>query len=98
MNAIVDAVTGKIYSPPISEGFALPIISPGDPDPCPQWGPAIAEFRLNSNLMIVSANPGLKEEGNYRHYFLWENNRWKLLRRVPMAPCEPPKTHPNPDH
>ena len=90
MNAMVDAITGKIYAPPISEGLVLPVITPGDPDPCPQWGPATVKFRLDSKLMIVEANPNFpKDKMNYRHYLLWENNRWKLLRRVPIAPCTP---------
>ena len=98
MNAIVDAATGKIYGPPMSHGLDLPSIAPGDPDPCPKWGQAIVKFRLNSRLMIVEAGTDLREDKiNYRHYFLWENNRWKLLRKVPLAPCAP-NTHPNPDH
>jgi hypothetical protein len=99
MNAMVDAITGKIYGPPISEGLALPVIAPGDPDPSPQWGPATVEFRLNSRLMIIDANPNFPNDKiNYRHYLLWENNRWKLLRRVPLAPCQASNKPPNPAH
>jgi len=90
MNAVVDAITGKIYGPPMSHGLDLPGIAPGDPAPCARWGPAIVKFRIDSRLMIVEASPDLPEDKiNYRHYFLWENNRWKLLRRIPLAPCAP---------
>jgi hypothetical protein len=97
MNAIVDAVTGKIYNPPISHDLALPNTSPGDPMRCLP-SPATLKFRLNSSLMIVDASPNLSnDKNNYTHYFLWENNQWRLLRKVPLTPCAP-NTHPNPDH
>ena len=90
--AIVDAATGKIHLPPISEGLFLPIIppaSPGDPDQCPPWGAAILEFRPNSKLMIVKANPDPRHGRiNYTHYFLWENDHWRLLSRVPLKPIK----------
>ncbi len=91
MIAIVDAATGKVYSPPISEGFLLPPLPaavPGAADSFIPW-PAGVAFRQNSNLVIVKANPDpSKGRTNYAHYFLWENNRWKLLRRIPMEPNE----------
>jgi hypothetical protein len=90
LNAIVDAATGKIYNPPISQGLQLPGIAPGDPEPCPQWGQANVKFHLNSKLMTVEANTDWPaDKRNYRHYFLWENNQWKLLQKVPIAPCAP---------
>jgi len=89
MMAIADAVTGKVYAPPISEGFRLPLLpatEPGDPDHFIPWV-ADVEFRRDSNLMIVRANPDpSRGRTSYAHYFLWENNRWKLLRRIPMEP------------
>ena len=89
MMAIVDAATGKVYSPPLSEGFRLPPLPatvPEKPDSFIPWVADVA-FRQNSNLMIVKANPDpSKGRTNYAHYFLWENNRWKLLRRIPMEP------------
>ena len=91
MMAIVDAATGKVYNPPISEGFRLPsfpAIVRDEPDSFVPWV-ADAAFRQNSNLMIVKANPDpSKGRTNYAHYFLWENNRWKLLLRIPMEPNE----------
>lgn len=97
MNAIVDASTGKIYNPPISHDLALPYTSPGDPMRCLP-SPAPLKFRLDSSLMTVEANTDWpRDKPNYRRYFLWENNQWKLLPKVPIAPCAP-NTPPNPDH
>jgi hypothetical protein len=78
MMAIVDAATGRVYNPPISEDFRLPRLPftiPEKPDSFIPW-PADVEFRQNSNLMIVKANPDpSKGRTNYAHYFLWEYNR-----------------------
>ncbi len=89
--AIVDAATGNVYNPPISEGFLLPPLPATVPDEPDSFIPWVADvsFRQNSKLMIVKANPDpAKGRTNYAHYFLWENNRWKLLRRIPMEPNE----------
>lgn len=93
MMAIVNALTGKVYSPPISpEGFMLPSLPlkvPGDPN---AFVPSVAEveFRVNSALMIIEANPDpSKGRINYMNYFLWKNNQWTLLRRVPMKEVTP---------
>lgn len=92
MMAIVDAVTGKVYDPPMSEGFLLPSLPatvPGDPDHFIPWV-AKVEFRPNSNLMIVEAIPDpSKKRGSYTHYFLWKNNQWTLLGRVPLRNLTP---------
>ena len=91
MMAIVDAATGKVYRPPISDGFLLPPFPATDPDDPDRFVPWVAEikFRLNSRLMIVKANPDpSKERINYVHSFLWENNQWRLLRRIAMKPTE----------
>jgi hypothetical protein len=74
MMAIVDAMKGKVYSPPISlKGFLLPPLPlkvPGDSDAFMPWVVQV-EFRLNSDLMIVKANPdSSKGRDNYTHYFL----------------------------
>jgi hypothetical protein len=67
----------------------LPVKVPGDPDAFVPWV-AEVEFRLNSGLMIVKANPDpSKGRINYTHYFLWKNNRWTLLRRVPLKEVTP---------
>jgi hypothetical protein len=87
MMAIVDAATGKVYNPPISTGFSLPPLPetvPGNPDSSVPW-PALVEFRRDSNLMVEKANPDVtKGRKNYAHYFLWDNNHWKLIRRIPI--------------
>ena len=87
MMAIVDALTGKVYNPPLAEDLDLPSLYQEG------YFPSVAdvEFRQNSALMIVKANPNPNpmKERNQTHYFLWENSRWKLLRRILMEPNEP---------
>ncbi len=85
MMAIVDALTGKVYNPPLAEDLDLPSLYQEG------YFPSVAdvEFRQNSALMIVKANPNPMKERNQTHYFLWENSRWKLLRRILMEPNEP---------
>jgi hypothetical protein len=85
MMAMVDAATGKVFGLPLSKGFRLPDIGPGDQEGCMQWGYAVIEFRRNSRLMTVVANPDWKEHGNHKHYFIWEADSWRLLRRVPAC-------------
>jgi len=87
LRAMVDAVTGKIYELPLSKGLRPPDLTRGDPKPCGQgWGPALLEFRPDSRLMIVDSNPEpLKEQRNYRSYFLWDGNRWTFLAKVPLC-------------
>jgi hypothetical protein len=82
MMAMVDAVSGKVYDLPLSTDLVLPAIGPSDSERS-MPGYAIVKFRQNSRLMTVEANPEWKEHGNYKHYFLWEGNRWRLLLRVP---------------
>jgi hypothetical protein len=67
---------------PLSTDLVLPAIGPGDSERS-MPGYAIVKFRQNSRLMTVEANPEWKEHRNYKHYFLWEGNRWRLLLRVP---------------
>ena len=82
MMVFVDAGTGRIYYPPLSFGtegnqrIGLPMFG---------LGPAPLEFRLNSSLLTMNACP---ENGPnapcYRYFFLWRENRWRLLRREPL--------------
>jgi hypothetical protein len=85
MMAMVDAVSGRVYSLPLSKGLALPAIGPGDPGECAQWGYALVEFRQNSRLVAVTANPEWKKGANYKHFFLWDGDRWRFLMRVPSC-------------
>jgi hypothetical protein len=85
MMVFVDAQTGNIYYPPISLGhvgtqkIALPFFG---------LTSAEFEFRLDSRLIRISACP---EETNrlnsscFTYYFLWDDNRWTLLRRNRLA-------------
>jgi hypothetical protein len=85
--AIVAARTGDVYFPPISfEGvgapsFDLPLLTFENSVP---QNPAV-QFQLNSRLLIIKAT--LNQIGGhppYTYYFLWGQNGWTLLRRVPL--------------
>jgi hypothetical protein len=83
--AMVDAKTGEVYYPPISfsgvgaVSFDLPLLTP--PRSVPQ-NPEL-QFRLNSRLLVIKATP--KQTGPpSAYYFLWEANRWTLLKRLPV--------------
>lgn len=93
MMAIVDARSGIVYPPPIeSEPLLLPPLLfpvPGDREHAVPLS-AKVEFRQNSRLMTVQANPDPSKAGeNYTHYFLWRNNHWSLLGRVPLKEVTP---------
>lgn len=91
MMAIVDAHSGIVYPPPIeNEPLLLPLLLfpvPGDSDHAVPLS-ARVEFRQDSSLMIVKANPD-QGRSNYTHYFLWKNNHWTLLRRVLLTDTTP---------
>jgi hypothetical protein len=85
--AIVDARTGDVYYPPISangvgaRSFDLPLLTVGNA----VSRNAEVQFRLNSNLMIIKTTPS--QSGShpaYTYYFLWRQNRWTLLRKMPL--------------
>jgi hypothetical protein len=89
MAAIVDAITGRVYNPPLSPDFLLPLLPADDPANPDYFVPSVAEleFRPNSKLMIVKANPNqFGGRAGYAYYLLWQDNRWRLLRRVPLPP------------
>lgn len=80
--AVVDAETGTVYSPPITangSGFVLPLLTLGNR----VSRVAEVEFRLGSRLMVVKATPVQSERHpSYEYYFVFEQNRWTLLRRI----------------
>jgi hypothetical protein len=81
---IVDARTGEVYFPPIAatgigtRSFDLPLLTVGSRYP---QNPKV-QFRQNSRLMIIKASPW--NQRAYTYYFLWQQNRWRLLRRGPL--------------
>jgi len=85
--AIVNARTGGIYYPPITffgavENFGLPLLTVGN---SVSRNPEV-EFRLNSNLMIIKATPVQSlSHPSFTYYFLWNRNRWTLLRKDPLS-------------
>jgi hypothetical protein len=80
--AMSDAETGTVYNPPpVSDGeLALPMLV----FPNSAGGAAETEYRRNSRLMIVRATPHADRSDAvpYAYYFLWQDKRWRLLRRV----------------
>jgi hypothetical protein len=79
--AMSDAETGTVYSLPISAGgFALPMLV----FPNSAGGAAEVQYRKDSRLMIIRATPHADRRDAIPNafYFLWEGNRWTLLRRV----------------
>jgi hypothetical protein len=85
--AMVDAKTGDVFVPPITWGeglnnpksFYLPVLTyPGDVSQNPEL-----EYRLDSKLFIIKCNEGNKESP-YTFYFLWQGNRWELLRKAAL--------------
>ncbi|MEO8026573.1 MAG: hypothetical protein ABI823_08865 [Bryobacteraceae bacterium] len=84
---IVDAQTGRIHNPPGANSLMLPSYG-GEP-----WLPCV-EFRVDSNLMIMRPSQGMAESPIYDRYFLWQADRWKLLRQIlrkPESPQDPAK-------
>jgi hypothetical protein len=85
--AIVDARSGEVYYPPISingvgaRSFDLPLLMIGDSVP---QNPEV-QFRANSRLMIIKATPNQSgRHPSYTYYFLWRQDRWALLKKVPL--------------
>jgi|ERR1017187_5812080 hypothetical protein len=82
--AIVDAVTGEVFLPPLlgDNEFALPLLCIGN---SVSSNPEIA-FRQASRLMVIKATPDwLKaRHHSYTHYYLWRDDRWILLYREPL--------------
>lgn len=85
--AMVDARSGEVCYPPIAingigaRSFDLPLLTfPGEVPQNPQ-----VDFRLNSTLMVIRATPDRAwRHPAYTYYFLWQQNRWRLLRRTPL--------------
>ena len=80
---VVDAQTGIVYNPPISAGSSGSdkIVLPYVP-----FDLATLEFHVNSRLFEITGcgAEGAAIERCSTYYFLWERNKWKLLRRVPL--------------
>jgi hypothetical protein len=79
MMAIVDALTGRVYGPPMGDGFQMSWLGGGP------WLP-LAEFRQNSLLMVMRPSPAMADGPIYDHYFIWRDNRWRLVHRTLVDP------------
>jgi hypothetical protein len=85
--AMVDARSGEVYYPPISfhgvgaRSFDLPLLTISNSVP---QNPEV-QFRPNSSLMIIKATPNKSgRHASYIYYFVWRQNRWTLLQKVPL--------------
>jgi hypothetical protein len=78
--AIVDAISGNIYFPPITDegigvqSYFLPFLT------YPEGGTTgpVIRFKTNSRLLIIQCNYKNEWKG-YTYYFLWQQNKWNLL-------------------
>jgi hypothetical protein len=81
MMAMVDAVTGEIYSLPLSidDTLELPNLYIGN---SAGRGPEV-EFRQDRRLMVIKATPDYfkRNHPSYSDYYLWRDKRWSLLYR-----------------
>jgi hypothetical protein len=84
MMAVSNAKTGAVYNPPLSwtGGLALPLLV----FPNSFGRDADVEYRRDSQLMIIKATPysNRSDAIPYAFYFLWQGDKWSLLRRVPI--------------
>jgi len=82
--AMSNAETGTIYNPPLSEdvGLALPMLV----FPNSAGRAADVEYRSDSRLMVIRATPhsDRRNAAPYAFYFLWQDERWTLLMRLPL--------------
>jgi hypothetical protein len=82
--AIVDAKNGNVFSPPdtsncnVSFNLLHNLSYPGQNPQIPE-----VQFRADSNLLVIKSNPGFPKLA-YASYYLWHENKWTLLRRVPL--------------
>jgi hypothetical protein len=75
MMVMVDARTGKIHHLPMASGIAMPFFG---------LRSAEVNFRPTSRLLTMDACPEQSEKPDAAcctHYFVWEGEKWKLLRR-----------------
>jgi hypothetical protein len=82
--AVSDAEIGAVYNPPLvaDAELALPTLM----SPNSVGRAAETEYRKSSRLFIIRATPHAdrRDAVPYEFYFLWQDNRWKLLRRVAL--------------
>ncbi len=80
--AVVDARTGRVYFPPV-EYHDIPDMEDEQA--------RARTFRLDSKLLVLT-NDFYDGAGRYTaHYYLFDNNRFRLLRRAVERRPEPPE-------
>jgi hypothetical protein len=85
MTAMVSSRTGEVFDPPLTVDGTL-ALPPLVLDRYSAGSNAELKFRSDSRLMIVDATPNwLKPHLQaYRHYYVWQANRWLLVYREPL--------------
>jgi hypothetical protein len=82
MMAVVGAETGNVHLPPssVEKSFFLPLLCVGN---SVSRNPKVT-FRQDSRLMVIEATPDCSQikHHSYAHYFIWQNNEWRLILRV----------------
>ncbi len=81
--ALVDAKSGAVFSPPDVSNCApsFHLVNLANPGQVP-LNPEL-QFRVDSNLLIIKSNG--RAGRPYAFYYLWQGNRWTLLRQVPLV-------------
>ena len=70
--AVIDAVTGLVYWPPL-EFVDIPSPDGGE------YGPG---YRLDSKLLVLTRSHYDREAGYTAYYYLFDRNRFRLVRRA----------------
>jgi hypothetical protein len=86
----VDARTGAVYNPPLPMGR---LVDQSIGLPMFEGGIAEVEYRLTSRLFKMKACPGdprnlSLSDTCYSYDYLWDKDRWTLLRRTPIQVSE----------
>jgi hypothetical protein len=81
---IVDARTGVIHRPPMTDPFefVMPMVGPLSSE---------VEFRPDSRLWTMTACPEQQSRWDgpcFRFYFLWQDEKWTQLRKVQLRDDE----------
>ncbi len=80
--AVVDARTGRVYWPPVDY---VDVPAPTDETPAAEH----PNFRPDSKLLVLTRNRYDGRGGYTAYYFLFERNRFRLLRRAEERHPEP---------
>ena len=89
--ALIDAKTGDVFFRPTKytgikttrSFYLLNLTYPGKVSQNPEL-----QFRPDSSLLVIKSNDSEVLKRPYTFYYLWQGNRWTLLREVPLQEVE----------